>query len=292
MIRRIFLYFLAVCAERFGVQVHVAVLMSTHEHLILTDVRGNLPRFLERFHRLVALATKVLRKWDGPVWDTAKTSVVRLESEQAIIEKMAYVLANPVSAGLVHRADEWPGVTQPLRGLGQTTMNADRPLGYIDEDNPMWPARAEVVFRLPPALVGRYSREGIVRRVGTELRHLQDKARSEVRKRRWRVPGARRVKLYSPAKRARSFEELRTFNPSFATGRGRADLHVRVATRLREFRAMYRESFTAWREGSRDVRFPYGTWEMVEVHGARGAPGDGLSASPHVTAPMAQTGAI
>ena len=224
MIQRIFVYFLAVCAERFGILVHAAVLMSTHEHLIITDVLGNLPRFLERFHRLVALATKVLRKWDGPVWDPGKTSIVRLESEQAIIEKIAYVLANPVAAGLVHRAEEWPGVTQRLAELGNAKLVAKRPDEYVDADNPIWPKQAELSFSLPPALADNDSREGIVERIGVELRLIEDCARAEVRKNRWRVPGARRVRLMSPTKRARSFENLRSLNPTFATGRGRRDL--------------------------------------------------------------------
>ncbi len=272
MIQRIFLYFLAVCAERFGILVHAAVLMSTHEHLIITDVQGNLPRFLERFHRPVALATKVLRGWEGPIWDTGKTSIVRLESEQAIIEKIAYVLANPVAAGLVHRSEEWPGVTQRLSELGQSKLIATRPDEYVDPDNPLWPKQTELSLSLPPTLAGKDSREGIVRRIGAELRLLEEGARAEVRKTRWRVPGARRVRLMSPTKRARSFEKLRSLNPTFATGRGRRDLYVRVARQLRAFRESYREAFTAWREGARDAPFPHGTWEMVQVHGARGTP--------------------
>ncbi len=45
-----------------------------------------------------------------------------------------------------------------------------------------------------------------------------------------------------------------------------------VARQLRAFRESYREAFTAWREGARDAPFPHGTWEMVQVHGARGTP--------------------
>jgi putative transposase len=34
-----------------------------------------------------------------------------LLTEQTVIEKIAYVMANPVQAGLVRRAREWPGIT-------------------------------------------------------------------------------------------------------------------------------------------------------------------------------------
>jgi hypothetical protein len=47
--------------------VHCATVMSTHEHLVVTDTRGELPRFLQELHRLLALGIKVLRKWEGPL---------------------------------------------------------------------------------------------------------------------------------------------------------------------------------------------------------------------------------
>src|SRR5882672_3015353 len=65
----LFIYCLAVIAPRFEIQVHAAVVMSTHEHLIVSDPHGQLPRFLQEFHRLLALNIKVLRKWEGAVWD-------------------------------------------------------------------------------------------------------------------------------------------------------------------------------------------------------------------------------
>lgn len=60
-------YCLAVLSERHGIDVHAAVVMSTHEHLIVTDPLGRLPLFLRELHRVVALGVKVLRKWEGAV---------------------------------------------------------------------------------------------------------------------------------------------------------------------------------------------------------------------------------
>ena len=133
-IRQLYLYTLAVCAREFGVRVHAVTLMSTHEHLVLTDVRGRLPDFLQRFHRLVSLGTKALRKWDGPVWDHERTSVVRLLTENALVEKLAYVAANPVKAGLVRKANDWPGVTVLPHELGRRTFAAERPDGFFNPE--------------------------------------------------------------------------------------------------------------------------------------------------------------
>ena len=61
-IRQLYLYILGVCARQFGILVHAVTLMSTHEHVIVTDTKGRLPDFLRRLHRLVSLGTKVLRQ--------------------------------------------------------------------------------------------------------------------------------------------------------------------------------------------------------------------------------------
>src|SRR6202012_3257013 len=94
-ITQLVVYLLAVSARRYGLEVHALCAMSTHLHLVVTDVNGVLPRFLQFFHRIVALGTKVLRTWEGPVWDHEATSVVRLPSREAMVEKIAYVLAHP-----------------------------------------------------------------------------------------------------------------------------------------------------------------------------------------------------
>src|SRR5262249_50272096 len=111
-------YALAVCSARYGVLVHGYCAISTHVHLVITDVSGVLPLFLAQFHRLVALATKVLRRWEGAVWDHEQPSAVRLETREAVDEALAYVMANPVAAGLVRFGGDWPGAKSRARELG------------------------------------------------------------------------------------------------------------------------------------------------------------------------------
>jgi putative transposase len=130
-VNELFIYCLAVLAPRFDIRVHAAVLMSTHEHLVVTDVQGQLPRFLQELHRVLALGIKILRKWEGAVWDHEKTSVVDLRTPAAIIEKIAYVMANPVAAGLVRRASQWPGITVQPQQLGRWRWSAARPDYYF-----------------------------------------------------------------------------------------------------------------------------------------------------------------
>ena len=266
-IRQLYLYTLAVCANRFGILVHAVTLMSTHEHLIVTDTKGQFPLFLRELHRLVSLGTKVLRKWEGPTWDHEQTSVVRLLTDQAIVEKLAYVMVNPVQAGLVRHAREWPGITVLPQELGRRTWTLSRPDAYFRADNPQWPERVELSLTLPPGLAERYVAQEVREAVGDELERQERRAHQEIRKRGWRFLGAERVRRLSPYRRATSFELLRDRNPTFAVGRGQKRVFFQVVAELRAFRRAYRDALEQWRAGLRSVVFPQGTWCMRQVHG-------------------------
>jgi REP element-mobilizing transposase RayT len=263
MMTRIIVYLLAVIAERTGLQVHAVCAMSTHIHLV-TDVRGKLPDFLRAFHRLVALCTMVHRRWNAPVWDKSPTSVVRLETPAAVVEKIAYVLANPVTAGLVHRAHEWPGATVRVGAIGRGALTARRPEVYLNPKNPAWPAEATLPITLPPTV----DPATFHRQVEAELTRLETKAHDERRARNHRVLGAQRARTVSPTSRATSIEPLMALNPTFAVGRDQGDAWREAAAALRAFRAAYRSALERWRAGRRRTEFPAGTWLMHTLHRA------------------------
>jgi REP element-mobilizing transposase RayT len=267
-ITQLYLYTLGLCAKEFGVELHAFVLMSTHEHLVLTDTNERLPDFLRRLHRLVALGTKVLRKWEGPVWDHERPSVVRLLTERAVIEKMAYVLANPVKAGLVQRAAHWPGVTVLPQELGRRTWKVKRPDFFFDADNPNWPDEVELMLTTPPTLRGLFTDAQIRDAVALELTHQERLAQAEVKKKGWRVLGSERIRRVSPYRRAKSFEPIRGRNPTFAVGRGQRKAFFAAVAELRAFRRAYRDALERWRAGLRQTVFPAGTWAMRCMHAA------------------------
>jgi len=233
----------------------------------VTDVRGVLPRFLQFFHRIVALGTKVLRKWEGPVWDHEATSVVRLLTHAAVVEKIAYVLANPVAAGLVRHAREWPGAKVDAREIGCGELRATRPSAYLDPSNRQWPEEATLPIALPPSVdpdsAGRFLGD-----VGTELARQEAAAQAEVQRRGNRFLGAARACDVSPYDRATSFEVLRDRNPTFAVGREQGGAWQAAAAAVRAFRASYRAAMERWCAGIRDAVFPAGTWLMRAFHGA------------------------
>jgi len=92
--------------------------MSTHIHYVVTDPDGRLPQFMASFHRMLALEVQKIWKWEGAVWNRSQASVVQLCTQQAIIEKIAYTIANPVLATRVYYAHQWPGVKTSAGYMG------------------------------------------------------------------------------------------------------------------------------------------------------------------------------
>ena len=98
----IFLYVLAVAARRHGVLVHAFCVLSNHCHLVVTDRNGHLPAFMQYLDSLVARAVNAsLGRFEG-FWATdGSYSAVEPLDRTDVVAKTAYVLANPVAAGLV-----------------------------------------------------------------------------------------------------------------------------------------------------------------------------------------------
>lgn len=264
------LYLLAVYCERYGIELHAAVFMSTHEHLMLTDRRGCIPDFLRDYHRELALGTQALRRWQGAVWDSEPTSRVELCTAQAIVEKLAYMMANPVDAALVHRAQEWPGIITLPHELGTKSWTVQRPEFYFDPDNPQWPRRATlrlVVPRVP------WSAHELRARVQHELECLQDQAQRRTQAKGRRVLGRSGVLRKSPYEQAQSNEPVRGLNPQIAVGRGQRQAFHEAVKVLRVFRQAYRRALDKWRAGYRAAIFPSATWQMRWLHGVQVAPG-------------------
>jgi putative transposase len=262
----LFRYCLAVLSARHGILIHAVVVMSTHEHIVLTDVHGVLPRFLQELHRILALGVKVLRKWDGNVWDHEKTSVVELLTDAAIVQKIAYVMANPVAAGLVRRARDWPGIRSLPSDLGAAAWTAARPDYYFDPANPDWPPTASLELSPPP--LDAMSDADFSSAVALELQHQESEARAT-----WSAKGFHaltpvQLARLSPFRRARSWEPVRRRNPAFAVGRGQRAAFFAAVVALRKFRTTYRAALDRWRAGLREVLFPAGTWAMQQFHGA------------------------
>jgi len=160
-------YCLGHAAKLHGVLVHAACLMSTHSHEVITDVRGEYPKFLETFHRNLALCTKAFRGWPEEVFNKRSSGVHALLSPEATLEAIAYLIANPVEALAVRYAKDWPGAHTLPAHVGTRVIRVKRPKHYFNPENPEWPEEIELRLEMPVALeldYGPSSRESVLPR--------------------------------------------------------------------------------------------------------------------------------
>lgn len=257
----IFLYVLAVAAQRYGVLVHAYCVLSNHFHLVVTDRCGRLPDFHQYMDGLVARAVNcALGRWES-FWDPGSYSAVKLETPDAILEKMVYTLANPVAAGLVAHGRDWPGLWSDPALIAGSVIEAKRPKIFFRENGPM-PASASLRLAPPPGFERDASFATDLR---DRLADVEQAAATEMRKARRFFLGAKGVLRQKPTSRPAPGEPRRELNPRVAC---RAKWkRVEVLQRLAEFGRAYREALASWRMGVRDVVFPAGTW-LMRIHHA------------------------
>jgi REP element-mobilizing transposase RayT len=256
----IFSYILAAVAERYGVLIHAFSVLSNHFHVVLTDPHTRLPEFHRDLDALVARAVNCsLGRWEG-FWDRDSYSAVRLEGTQAIVEKMVYVLANPVAAGLVRRASEWPGLWSGPDLLRGEPITLERPKEFFRAGGPM-PARARLELCRPP---GFENDDEFVDDLLDELRRAEDRVAVELAAQGRSFLGAARVRAQSPGARPAPGEPRRALSPRVASRNKWR--RIEALLRLREFHRAYREALAAWTAGTRDTLFPAGTWLMRIQH--------------------------
>jgi REP element-mobilizing transposase RayT len=258
----IFRYVLAVAASQNEIEVHAYCVLSNHFHLIVTDPYGRLPDFHRVLDGLVARATNALLGRRESFWDPDSYNATRLEDAEAVLEKMAYVLANPVAAGLVRRSADWLGLWSDPRLVDGDPVVVERPDGFFRTDGPM-PAVARLCLKRPP---GCEEREAFVTRILRRLRDEEDSAATRVAGEGRSFLGVAWALAQKPSARPAPEDPRRRIRPRIAT----RNLERRVAAlrRLREFAQAYREAFDAWTGGVREVLFPLGTWLMRVRHAA------------------------
>jgi putative transposase len=254
----VFLYVLAVAAERFGIQVHAFCVLSNHFHLVVTDPHARLPAFHQFLDALVARALNAsLGRWEA-FWAPNSYSAVTLASPEDILDKAAYVLANPVAAGLVATSREWPGLWSAPEMIGGDALRVRRPKHFFDPNGSL-PETATLRLTLPPGF------DSVNEFRDKLTAALAEKEGDAVRNARGWFLGVARVLGQKPTGRPSSGEPRRTLNPRVAA-RDKWK-RIEVLGRLKEFLTAYRSAWVARRAGKPDVTFPSGTYLMRVLHG-------------------------
>ena len=270
--QQLYWYFTAVVAAQLGIQVHCAQVLSNHLHEVLTDTRGNLPKFFELRNRLLANAVKCHRGWPEEVFSRTAMSCVELLTAGSIVNKIAYVIANCVAAFLVRSPKAWPGVKVLADDIGRRVVRVRRPDVYLDPNNPQWPETAEIAITLPHQLLRAHgNRDAACRTIQKVVDDKVQAARAAARREGREFQNAKRVTRVKVTSRAASWEEFGERFPLFsASGNAKAAAHW-LAHR-RQFLEAYRVSLERHKRGVNKVLFPPGTWKLSQLYGVRCAP--------------------
>jgi len=252
------LYLLAVAAARFGIHVHAYCVLSNHLHLVLTDPQARLPAFHQFLDALIARALNAsVGRWEA-FWAPNSYSAVTLDSPGDVLDKAAYVLANPAAAGLVASGRQWPGLWSAPEQIGGGAVTVRRPRHFFDPKGSL-PEEAALEVRPPPGFASAEDFRGQL------LAALAEREAQAARDARGRFLGVARVLAQRPTGRPATEEPRRTLRPRVAA----RDKWKRIEAlgRLAEFLSSYRAALSARRAGEQDVAFPCGTYLLRVAHG-------------------------
>lgn len=105
--RNLFLAVLSEAVELFAWRLHAYVLMGNHYHLLLETPEANLSRGM---HRINAVYSQRFNRRHDRVGHLlqGRFKAILVEKERHLLELVRYVVLNPVRAGLVRNAGDWP----------------------------------------------------------------------------------------------------------------------------------------------------------------------------------------
>jgi putative transposase len=92
---------------RFGFALFGYVVMPDHVHLLLSTLDAGLPLIMSTWKGRSALALARPPRNPGPIWQKRYFDFI-LRRASDFSRKLVYIHDNPVRAGLVARAEDWP----------------------------------------------------------------------------------------------------------------------------------------------------------------------------------------
>jgi putative transposase len=263
--RKFYEYCLAEAASRFDVAVIAWLAMSNHHHLVVHDRHGNLPAFLAHLHKMLA---KVLNqhwgRWEN-LFAAEPPCITRCVDVEDALDKVVYVLANPVVDHLVDRCLDWPGASS-LPFLDGRTKAVARPRKFFRENGVM-PELVSLRAEPPPGWRG--SSEQWAETVRQRVALAETAARDERRAAGRTVMGRRTVLRVSAFDSPDTHEPRRNLRPLVACKNRQRRIDALMA--LKRFRVAYRRAWEAFVGGARNTVFPAGTY-IMRLLGADCAP--------------------
>lgn len=262
LLNELFLYGLALGARRYGIEVHAVCAMSNHYHMVLTDKHAVLPLFMGWLNSQLAKGVKRLRGWDEVVWEpNVPFNALELSGPAETLDKVAYTLLNPVSAGLVHRPEEWPGVISTLNSLRRSSLQVRKPKVWFQDE---LPESLTLPLTVPQHFADKQSYiDALQALLATRQNALEEERLRESKA----ILGRKAVGATPFTARPSTKKQRFGRSPTFSALTRAA--WRKAVERLRGFRTAYRSAYEAWRSGERDLEFPAGTWWLARYTAAK-----------------------
>ena len=257
-------YILGYLQTRHRVEYHNMTVLSNHLHLLLTDLEGDqVQAFNREFFSLMARSTNCYRGRNENLWSSGKPSCVCVAPRtEDIVDKCAYIITNPVEAGLVSHAKKWPGVRVLAHDMGRLQLRVQRP-GFFFRESGDLPEEVVVRFTLPK--VWDSTEKALREQIADESRRREESIRDRFRRADQKFLGVKRVCRSSTRSSATSPEEWFKLSPHVACKdrvlRGKFLKWRRVRQRR------YEECRSEILAGGESLAFPSGTYVLHFVYG-------------------------
>jgi len=246
-----------------GVQIFGLCVMSNHLHLLVRDTQGELATWASYFLGNLARSVNAIRERWGVVFERRYSAEPVLD-DGALLDRLVYVVTNPVNAGLCNQNRRWPGLllwtragAPELHEASWVGRKAYRSARYRARQRGEAPPSPEefrvrgtlVIYPLPTEIgSGSEGRCEIADAIATREREIAaDRRRSgksamtrrEVLAQDWQAAPRRPKRSPRPA----CHTTERSLRKAFIEG-------------FHEFVGAFREASAQWRMGIRDATFP------------------------------------
>ena len=257
-LREAILYCIADAQARNPVLIHAFCAMSNHLHIVLTDVDGIAPLFVQTMNQNIARFVNCTLGRFGAMWEGgARPNYCVLPQGGDVMDKVVYTLANPVNAGLVSQHHLWPGAISNAAQIGKGSITTKRPKKFFAKtDDPELLTRELILTPEPGAGVLSPEDYGklVCERVTAEEARIGEQREAN------RLPWMGRKKCLAmdpydgPVKPWKPFSLRPTVSSKSDEAR-----RYRIQ-RQKRFRDLYADAKKAFREGNRNIAFPEGTF--------------------------------
>jgi REP element-mobilizing transposase RayT len=244
-----------------GVELFGLCVMSNHLHLLVRDTRGELAAWASYLLGNLARSLNALRQRCGVVFERRYSAEPVLD-DAALLDRLVYLVTNPVSAGLCTQSRHWPGLRlwsragEPeRREVSWVGRPAYRSACYRARQRGQAPPNPDgfrvggrlVIWPLPTQRGSEGSGE-MAEAIAARERELAAERRGSGR------PALTRRQVLAQDWRGAPRHPKRSPRPAcHTTERG---LRQAFLEGLREFVGAFREASAQWRRGIRPVAFP------------------------------------